>query len=92
MRLHALVAALEGANGPVTGIELADRLGITTAEVAAMLVALRASGRLGPERRDPEPTTTCSSSGSCSMKCPGPDNCALTVDLSVTGLRIRSVR
>jgi hypothetical protein len=92
MRLSAIVAELQSAAGPVTGFELADRLGITTTEVAAMLVALRASGRLAPEPRDPQPATTCSSSGSCSLSCPGPDNCALTVDLSVTGLQIRSVR
>ena len=93
MRLGALVAEIERARGPITGVELAARLGVTTHQVAAMLDALRASGRIGPEVREPEPMPdTCSSSGSCSMSCPGPDKCALTVDLSVSGLQIRPVR
>lgn len=89
MSLTALVTEIEKAAGPVTGIELAVRLGVSPGQVAAMLDALRASGRLGPESRASEPMDTCSSSGSCSMTCPGPDECALTVDLNVTGLEIQ---
>lgn len=78
-------------SGPVTGIELAARLGISVGEVAAMIDALRASGRLGPEVRDADPVESCSSAGACSLSCPGPDECALTVDLNVSGLEIRTL-
>lgn len=91
MRLSSLIDEVGRLSGPVTGIELAHRLGISTTEVAAMLDALRASGRLGPETRNNELTSGCSSAGACSMTCPGPDECALTVDLNVTGLQIQSV-
>jgi hypothetical protein len=91
MRLSSLIDEVRRLSGPVTGAELARRLGISTTEVAAMLDALRASGRLGPEIRNNEITSGCSSAGSCSMTCPGPDECALTVDLNVTGLQIQSV-
>lgn len=92
MRLAALVAELRRARGPVTGIELAERLGVAPSEVAAMLDALRASGRLGPGQRPPkEEPAACAVGGSCSMSCPGPEECALTVDLNVTGLHIRPV-
>lgn len=92
MRLSALLAEIERCHGPVTGIELATRLGVAPATVASMLVALRASGQLGPEiRNEPEPDT-CVSSGSCSMSCPGPGECSLVIDLNVTGLQIRAPR
>jgi hypothetical protein len=89
MRLAALLDELERASGPVTGIELADRLGVAPSRVAAMLDALRASGRLGLESRRTTAPGSCATSGSCSMSCPGPDECALTVDLSVTTLQIQ---
>ncbi len=89
MRLTALLQEIERSPGPVTGIELASRLGITTAEVAGMLDALRAAGRLGAEMADRPRIDTCASSGSCSMSCPGPDKCSLTVNLQVSGLQIR---
>lgn len=92
MRLAALLTELEKAAGPVTGIELADRLGVSTGEVAAMLDALRASGRLAPKASRPPAADPCPSAGACTMSCPGPDHCALTVDLNVTGLQIRSAR
>lgn len=93
MRLGALVTEIERARGPITGVELADRLGISTVEAAAMLDALRAAGRIGPEAGAPTAVVdTCSSAGSCSMNCPGPDKCALTVAVNVTGLQIRPVR
>jgi hypothetical protein len=96
MSVAALLSAIRESKGPVTGIELAQRLGISPGIVAQMLVALRASGQLGAEVRTassmlgaPAPDT-CASSGSCSMTCPGPDECSLTIDLNVTGLEIRS--
>jgi len=92
MSLATLLREIETSSGPVTGVELAARMGIPTGQVASMLDALRASGRLGPEVR-PERSMegdSCSSAGSCSLSCPGPDECSLTVDLNVTGLQIRS--
>ena len=90
MRLTALLSAIEEAKGPVTGIDLALRLGISPGEVASMLDALRASGRLGAELKPQQPMDDCSSAGSCSMTCPGPEDCSLVVDLSVTSLEVRS--
>ena len=89
MKLAALIAEIEQATGPVLGIDLARRLGIQPAEVAAMLTALRASGRLAPEAHAAPPTAECSSAGGCSMSCPGPGECSLMIDLSVTGLEVR---
>ena len=90
MKLTALLSAIKESKGPVTGIDLANRLGISPGEVAAMLDALRASGQLGPELRPQQPIDGCSSAGSCSLSCPGPEDCSLVIDLSVTGLEIRS--
>ncbi len=90
MRLTALLSAIEESPGPVTGIDLALRLGISPGEVAAMLDALRASGRLGPEPVSRHPVDSCASAGSCALTCPGPEECSLVIDLSVTGLEIRS--
>ena len=98
MRLAALLSAIRESQGPVTGIDLARQLGIPPALVAEMLVALRAGGQLAPEDRaslavSSEPVRdTCASSGSCSMSCPGPEECSLMIDLNVTGLEIRSAR
>jgi hypothetical protein len=89
MKLMTLLREIERSTGPVTGIELATRMGITTGEVAAMLDALRAAGRIGPEIREHESMDSCASAGSCSMTCPGPDECSLTIDLNVSGLEIR---
>lgn len=89
MRLSALLAEIERSRGSVTGIELAARLGVAPATVASMLVALRASGQLGPEIRTEPAPDSCASSGSCSMTCPGPGECSLVIDLNVTGLEIR---
>ena len=89
MKLTTLLQEIERSSGPVTGLELAGRLGITTAEVAGMLDALRASGMLGAEMADRPQMDTCASSGTCSMTCPGPDKCSLTVNLQVSGLQIR---
>lgn len=91
MSLAALVSAIHEAKGPVTGIDLAQRLGVAPATVAEMLVALRAGGQLGPEVPTTPAPGACASSGSCSMSCPGPGECSLIVDLNVTGLEIRTV-
>lgn len=90
MKLSSLLTEIRRSSGPVTGIELAERLGVSPATVAGMLVALRASGQIGPEVRTEPAAETCASSGSCSMSCPGPDECSLVIDLSMTGLEIRS--
>lgn len=89
MKLTALLSEIEQASGPVMGIDLAKRLGVEPAEVAAMLDALRASGRLGPEVSPGPATSECASGGACSMSCPGPGECSLMIDLSVTGLEVR---
>ncbi|MDJ0952114.1 MAG: hypothetical protein QNJ81_00415 [Acidimicrobiia bacterium] len=91
MRLAALLSAIEESKGPVTGIDLALRLGVSPREVAAMLDALRASGRLSPEMKPPQPIDECASAGACSMTCPGPEDCSLVIDLSVTSLEIRGL-
>ena len=91
MMLAKLLSEIEAAKGPITGLELADGLGVSPAEVAAMLAALRASGRLGPEVRTEPAPQSCAAAGSCSLSCPGPDHCALTVDITVAGLEIRSL-
>ncbi|MEA2000717.1 MAG: hypothetical protein U9N84_02330 [Actinomycetota bacterium] len=90
MKLATLVTEIEGSRGPVTGIELALRLGIQPAEIAAMLAALRASGRLGPEVRSEPAPADCSSAGACSLPCPGPGDCPLVIDVSVSGLEIKN--
>jgi predicted transcriptional regulator len=89
MKLAALLREIERSSGPVTGIELAGRMGLSTSQVAAMVDALRAAGRIGPEIRDQQLMGSCSSAGACSMTCPGPDECSLTIDISVGGLEIR---
>lgn len=89
MRLAELVAEIEQASGPVLGIDLARRMGIAFAELEAMLTALRASGRLGFEEPLGPAGGECPSAGACSMSCPGPEDCSLMIDLSVTGLEIR---
>ena len=89
MSIAALLSAIRESKGPVTGIELAQRLGISPGTVAQMLAALRASGQLAPEMRTEPALETCASSGTCSMSCPGPEDCSLVIDLSVTGLQVR---
>ena len=86
MRLTTLLQEIERSPGPVTGIELATRLDVSPAEVATMLDALRAAGKLGADM--PERPDTCNAVGSCSMTCPGPDKCSLTVNLQVSSLQI----
>ncbi len=88
MSLAALLGEIERSQGPVTGIELATRLGIAPGRVAMMLDALRAAGRLGPEAK--QQVDTCASAGACSMTCPGPEECSLAIGLTVTSLEIRS--
>ena len=89
MRLSTLLNEIEQSRGPITGIDLANRLGVGAGEVATMLVALRASGHIGPEIRTEPAPENCTSTGSCSMACPGPGECSLVIDLNVTALEIR---
>jgi hypothetical protein len=89
MRLSTLLTEIQQSQGPVTGIELAARLGVTPAEVAAMLAALRASGKIGSAHRTEPAPDNCASAGACSMSCPGPEECSLVMDLNVAGLEIR---
>ncbi len=93
MRLADLTREIEAASGPLTVADLAGRLGTTPADVNAMVVALRASGRLRPDgagRRRPAPASGdgCAAAGSCAASCPGPARCPFAVEL-VTGLQIR---
>ena len=90
MRLTTLLQEIERSKGPVTGIELALRLGLSPAEVATMLDALRAAGKLGAEMESRPEGGACASSGACSMTCPGPDECSLTVNLNVAELQVRT--
>ena len=89
MKLSTLLTEIQQSHGPVTGIELATRLGVTPAEIAAMLAALRASGTIGYAQRTEPALENCGSAGACSMSCPGPDECSLVMDLNVAGLEIR---
>lgn len=90
MKLAALRDAIAGSKGPISELDLVRRLGIPRSELAAMLDALRASGQLGSQQRPARSTDACSSAGSCSMTCPGPDECSLVIDIGVTGFEIRS--
>mgnify|MGYP001822162969 CR=1 FL=1 len=90
MKLSTLLTEIRSSSGPVTGIELADRLEVSPAAVARMLVALRATGQIGPEVRTEPAPGACASSGTCSLSCPGPEECSLVIDLRVTGLEIRT--
>jgi hypothetical protein len=89
MKLTALLGEIERSSGPIMSIDLARRLGVEPGEVAGMVSALRASGRLGPEAASGPAATECASSGACSMSCPGPGECSLTIDLSFTGPEVR---
>jgi len=92
MRLVDLTREIETATGSVTVAELAARLDATPAAVDAMLVALRASGRLRPEGSAPRAAPVdsgCDAAGTCTASCPGPERCPFTVKL-VSGLQIRS--
>jgi hypothetical protein len=88
MRLAALLHEVETAPGAVTVPDLATRLDVPVAEVRAMLAALRAAGRLGPEGGHQPGTDECAGTGTCAASCPGPDDCPFTVDLGPT-LEIR---
>jgi hypothetical protein len=89
MKLATLLTEIEHSSGPIMGIELAHRLGVEPAEVAAMLDALKASGRIGRELSPGPATTECASGGACSMSCPGPGECSLMIDLNLSGLEVR---
>lgn len=88
MRLTAFLREIEASKGPITGLELAQRLGIPPAEVMGMVHALRAAGKLTPD--GPLVEDHCATAASCSLSCPGPDHCSLSVSVTVPGLQIRS--
>ena len=90
MRLTTFLHEIEKSHGPVTGLELAQRLGLTPADVMAMIGALRAAGKLTPD--GPLVEQHCATASSCALSCPGPDECSLSVQVSVPGLQIRSSR
>jgi len=81
MRLTALLREIEGSSGSLTAVELAVRLGTTPAAVSAMLAALRAAGRLGPDGSREPGSDECASAGSCGVACTGPDRCPFVVNL-----------
>lgn len=89
MKLAALLEEITRAAGPVTGIDLAHRLGVEPQQVAAMLTALRASGHVVAGVRTGPSGDACASAGSCSMSCPGPAECSMTLDLNIGELEIR---
>jgi hypothetical protein len=89
MSLATLRSAIRESSGPVTGIELAHRLGMAPGEVSAMLDALRAAGQLNIEQPPAQPDVECSSARACSLACPGPNECPLVVDFALTSLEIR---
>jgi hypothetical protein len=80
MRLTDLLGEIERSPGAVTIPDLAKRLGSTPGTVGAMLTALRASGKLGPDGGAQRGTDGCPS-GSCAVACPGPAGCPFVVDL-----------
>ena len=81
MRLAALLTEIDHSPGAVTVGELARRLDTTPLEIANMLTALRAAGRLGPEGSNEPGTHGCASTGTCGISCSGPDDCPFTVNL-----------
>lgn len=94
MRLARLLAELETTGGSATEAHLARQLEASLPEVRAMLAALRAAGRLGPEGGDQLSDDSCDVAGSCTAACPGPSACPFIVDLGAplelrgTGVRI----
>jgi hypothetical protein len=80
MQLAALLREIEGSPGAVTIGDLARRLETSPARVSAMLAALRASGRIGPDGTRQPGTDDCASSGSCAVSCPGPSECPFTLE------------
>lgn len=80
MRLAALLEQLRSSSGAVTVAELAQELGTSPDDVTAMLSALRAAGKLGPEALGAPGSDACTSSGSCGAgPCPGPSTCPFVV-------------
>jgi hypothetical protein len=90
MSLAAVLAELDRGGGPVTGAELAHRLGMTSGEIAPMLAALRAAGRLAPERTT-RSAGECPPGVGCSGRCPGPQRCPLVVNPGAAALTVRLV-
>ncbi len=88
MKLATLLSLIESQGGAATEADLAARMGTTVSDVRAMLAALRAAGRLGPDGGHEPGTTECASSGSCAVSCTGPSDCPFVVDIGPT-LEIR---
>lgn len=86
MRLAALLREIESSPGASTVADLAARLDTTPDAITAMLAALRASGRIGPDARPG--TDECAATGSCGVSCTGPSRCPFVVDVGST-LEIR---
>ena len=80
----SLLVELETGDGGLTAESLAGRLGTSRRQVEAMLLALRASGVLGPERDRPDGEGSCASAGSCAGSCPGPEACPFVVQTGAT--------
>jgi len=91
MKLTELLREIQESPGAVTIPELARRLGSTAETVRAMLIALRAAGRLSPEAGARPGADKCASAASCSVACPGPAGCPFAIDLG-SGLRLRAGR
>jgi hypothetical protein len=91
MKLTELLRVIQGSPGAVTVADLARQLGSTPETVRAMLMALRAAGRLGPEAGARPGVDKCASAGSCSVACPGPAGCPFAIGLG-SGLRLRGGR
>ena len=81
MKLAALLAIIEAGPGSMTEADIAERTGTSVPEVRAMLAALRAAGRIGPERSVSPGTDACASAGACTISCPGPNDCPLLIDI-----------
>jgi hypothetical protein len=81
MRIADLLREIDRSSGAATVADLAARLGATGAEIRSGLAALRAAGRLGPERGHVPGSAECAATGTCAMSCPGPNACPFVVDL-----------
>ncbi len=81
MKLAALLASIETGGGSMTEADIAGRTGSSVTEVRAMLAALRAAGRLGPQRSDRPGTDACASTNGCAFSCPGPADCPLIINI-----------
>lgn len=89
MMLARLLAEIAAAGRPLTPGELAHRIGATRDEVAGLLAALRAHGRLAPPEAGAGDPGGCAAGGACGKACSGPGECPLVIDLGFDDLEIR---